>query len=163
MAEDQMPPQPKTQQLPALTDRALLEDLSRVVKEGFKTQGERLDNIERQVDIAIEDNKQSNKRLTTLEVRLDESEKRADANSMFKRQASGVDLKHEAAIAELHTKVDAVDKKVDTVDEKTDAQTVILKEMLEAGKSIFKNPFVRALGVAIATALAAKYGIKILP
>lgn len=30
-----MPAQPKTTQLPAMTDRALLEDLTRVVKEGF--------------------------------------------------------------------------------------------------------------------------------
>lgn len=68
-----------------------------------------------------------------------------------------------AKIDAIEAKTDDQTTKLETIEKKTDAQTQILNELLTAGKSFFKNPFVRALGVAIATALAAKYGIKVLP
>ncbi len=94
---------------------------------------------------------------------------REDVNARLKNNSARVgqpskpDLDNQAAIAaEAARRVD-MEARIDRIEKKTDVQTAMLNELLDGAKSIFKNPFVRALGVAIATALAAKYGIKVLP
>ncbi len=82
---DQMPPQPKTKEIPALTDRALLEDLIRTTKDGFR----------KQEDTMLE----FGERLVRVEIRQKDLEERMTRNSGGTRQLSETDAKHESAIA----------------------------------------------------------------
>jgi len=176
-----MPAQPKTIELPAMTDRALLEDMSRTVKEGFvrqdaraDSQDERLDNIERQVDIAVQDGKDNNKRTTLLEVKIEEMQRRADTSSLRVKQPSQHDLEAQAALAQeraarealaqkvdgVESKVVAVATKVDTLTTKTDVQTELLTDLKKLGTGLLKEHptiassliglFVAAIGAATA-------------
>lgn len=103
-----------------------------------------------------------------------ETDRKLDAERHQTKSTMDAALKHFDASAKAFNdkagRIDAIEKKTDdqtktleTLEKKTDAQTQILNELLKGATSVFKNPFVRALGVAIATALAAKYGIKVLP
>lgn len=147
--KESMPAQPATKQLPAMTDRALLEDLARVVKSGFEATNERFDRFENQVDLLVEDGKTTNKRMTTLEVRLDEAEKRAASNSIRAKGASDVDAKHDAAIAKLVVKVTGL--------EDTQQKQLAILTRLDA---VAANPTVRRVAYALGTALLAYLAAK---
>lgn len=106
---DEPKKQPTTVQMPAVPDWAI--ELTKTVKSGFAGVDNRLDRMETTVDTLVEDGKTSNQRMTRLEVRMDQHEERAKTNSMRVKQSSEVDMQHDAAIALLHEKVDALASK----------------------------------------------------
>jgi DNA repair ATPase RecN len=103
---------------------------------------DRFDKLETTVDTLVEDGKIGNQRMTRLEVRMDTYEERSQKHSGGLTRGSEVDAKHDAAIADLHTKVDKLTN---------------IAERLEA---LAGNPMVRkvayALGGAILAYLASK-------
>jgi hypothetical protein len=89
-----------TKQLPAMTDRALPEDLTRVVKQGFSSLERRLDLVEGNVDITGSTVRELSGRITRMEdwrVAVDE---RVSKHSGGTRQLSQNDAAQDRAIAE---------------------------------------------------------------
>jgi hypothetical protein len=144
----------KTKQIPRVevpgnTLDAVLSELRAMRSET----SDRFDTLNATVDTLVEDGKSANKRITTIEVRFDEFVDRAAKNSMRAKQSSEIDLKHDAAIAMLHTKVDRVE-------EKTDAQTAMLKKAAD----VAKDPKVIAFAMlvyGIVRLWAAKHGLEL--
>ncbi len=66
MADDKMPPQPTTKALPAMTDRALLEDLGRVVRNMADAVG----SVRQDVTILMDDRPALHSRIAGIEGRL---------------------------------------------------------------------------------------------
>lgn len=158
-----MPAQPKTIELPSMTDRALLEDMSRTVKEGFvrqdaraDSQDERLDNIERQVDIAVQDGKDNNKRTTVLEVKIEEMQRRVDTASIRIKQPSQHDLEGQAALANEIMAREALAKEVSEIKAETKVQTALLTTALDGAKGLLKEhpSIVVGLVTLVTTALS---------
>lgn len=151
--EDEMPKQPKTIELPAMTDRALLEDLTRVVKAGFaEVRVMRMD-----VDLLVGD-------LASLKVDVRElqkwkiaSEERSDKHSGGLQQSSSVNLKQDEAIATIIEEVAAVKSDVGdvragivTIQSAVAENTLFTKQAI-AG--FFKTPLgVTLLSLAMAAA-----------
>jgi hypothetical protein len=168
-----MPKQPETTKLPAMTDRALLEDLARVVKDGFREQSvradaqdERLDKIERQVDIAVQDGRENNKRITTLEVRFEEKDRRDDTRSVRVRQESDVNLKQDAAIANVITRLGTVEENQTKAAEERASTAAMVKEVRDTVVGVATNKKVVFIGkvlFGIAVAYSAAHGLKVLP
>lgn len=132
-----MPPQPTTKQLPAMTDRALLEDLRSVVKEGFsRVDGHLLEFGER---------------LVRVEIRQKDLEDRVARHSGGTRQLSETDAKHDAAIANAITRLERVETAVQSIEAKTDRQTAILEKL----ESVAANPMVRRVAYAVGGAVLA--------
>lgn len=103
-----------------MTDRALLEDLARTVKEGFQ-----------KVDNAIFD---LGERVVRIEIRQKDLEERVGRTSQRVREPSQHDLEAQAEIAKeraareaLAKKVDEQATKLDAIEAKTDAQTKMLE------------------------------------
>jgi hypothetical protein len=149
-----MRPQPKTIELPAMTDRALLEDLTKVVKSGF---GEvRL--LRADVDLLVGD-------LASLKVDVRElqkwkigSEERLEKHSGGTRQLSQSDAQQDRALAETLVKVRALEtsqaaqtEKLSTL-ETTQARQL---ELLEKLNAIAANPMVRRVAYAVGAAVLA--------
>lgn len=84
----------KTQELPAMTDRALLEDLSRVVRTSFKEVNIRLEDV-------VNESIRTNTRLTRLEQHAEDVDQRMGKHSHRVREASSNDLAQEAKHAQL--------------------------------------------------------------
>jgi predicted RNase H-like nuclease (RuvC/YqgF family) len=163
--KESMPAQPKTTiQLEAPPAWAI--EMSQRMADGFArqetradTQDDRLDKIERQVKIAVEDGKENNKRITTLEVRFDEADRRADQSSVRAKSVTENDSKQDAAIATLVTDVASLKTEVGEL-KKT------LGEVKSLVTGFFEDPRVRFVGKLIfvlATGYAAARGIKVLP
>lgn len=123
--------------------------MSEKIARGFEDTNARLSGIENTVDTLVEDGKAANQRMTRLELRMDQVDKRASNQSERVRQASDVDLRHDAAIASLVTRSETLEGKVD-------AQLAILARL----DAVAANPMVRrvayALGAAVLSYLAAK-------
>lgn len=140
-------PQPKTIELPAMTDRALLEDLTRVVKSGFSE----VRLLRADVDLLVGD-------LASLKVDVRElqkwkigSEERQEKHSGGLQQNSSVNLKQDAAIANAITRLERVETAVSSIETKTDRQTVILERLNE----VAANPMVRRVAYAVGGAVLA--------
>lgn len=166
MSDDKMPVQPPTVQLAAVTDRALLEDLARVVKAGFSTNGERLDSQDTKLDKIVTEGIEANVRLDRVETRLTQAEGRVDLlegragkTSMRVGTASQVDLDHAAQLAQERFAREALASKLAAVEVKTDAQTLLLQQIVK----LTEKPLVKLIATAIGTAflgwMAAK-GLK---
>lgn len=145
-----MPEQPKTKEIPAVTERVLLEDLTRTVKEGFHKQetvmlefGERLVRVEiRQKD---------------LEDRMTRNSTRAASESDINvRQTQEIVAEREAREA-LAKDVEKQGKKLDEVAKNVDAIKAVVTGFLA-------SPKVKAVGWILFLAItgyAATKGITV--
>lgn len=122
--KESMPAQPATKQLPAMTDRALLEDLARTVKEGFQ-----------KVDNSIFD---LGERVVRVEVRQKDLEERMARNSQRVGSESQVNAKQDAAIAQILTTVEDLQRRPDTA-------AIVLEKVTELGKTPTGQKIVGAL------------------
>jgi len=150
-----MPPQPPTTRLPAMTDRALLEDLHRVTR-GMATEVQKVsqaqNTLEEKVDGLVID-------VADIQRWRKETEYRQNKHSGGVKQLSETDRSHAATQAAIlttqvdhagqladqtvilkeHTeahgvtnsRLDKVESKVDTVLSETKAQTAIIKTVAE--------------------------------
>lgn len=156
--DDKMPPQPPTLQLPAMTDRALLEDLTRVVKAGFAE----VRVMRGDVDLLVGD-------LASLKVDVRElqkwkigSEERQEKHSGGLQQTSNVNLKQDAAIAMVVTNMGKVEERLEAVEtnqknaaEERAETAKLVREIWTDGKTFFqKHPALSAALVAVGTGLA---------
>lgn len=161
--KESMPAQPKTVELPAVTDRALLEDLTRTVKAGFAN-----------VETTLLD---FGERLVRVEIRQKDLEEQRVLdnirNSQRVKEPSQHDLETAKALAQevvaresLAKKVDGVEQKVVSIETKTDTQTEMLGRIEKRATDILSSPKVKALGWALWLALGAwlaSKGIKVGP
>lgn len=148
---DEKPPEKSTTQLPAVTDRMVLDELTKVVREGFQSVDQRLDQMETNLDLQGGSVKDISLRMTRVEERVQRTEDRQNSNSMRARGASEVDMKHDAAIAGLVADMAAVKTQVESIETKTDAQTEILTDL----RKLAKNPLVVGFFTALITAATA--------
>lgn len=123
--KESMPAQPPTRELPAMTDRALLEDLARTVKAGFA-----------KVDDSIFD---LGERVVRVEIRQKDLEERMGRNSQRVREPSQHDLEAKAEIAQERTAREALAKKVDSIETKTDGVAQALAKNNDATDAIKKK------------------------
>lgn len=130
------------------------------LERGFADVVGRLDKLELSLDTQSSTVNDVARRLSALETRVGEVEDRQDAHSVktleMKARAEAVDKAHEAAIATLSGKVDALVTS-------QERQLAILEKLEKGASALFGNPMVRSvltmLGTAILTWLASK-GIK---
>lgn len=170
MADDKppMPAQPPTAKLPAMTDRALLEDLSRVVKDGFARTDRRFDALETAVDIQGNTVKDVAGRMSLAEQRIQrmEEDRRNDSmpaklgrESQTNKEQDAVLAQHTATLEEHGKKLTSLGAAVkeigDNVNAIKDAVTGFFtnKKVIFVGKVIF----------AAAMLYAGAKGIKVLP
>jgi hypothetical protein len=116
-----------TAKVPAMTDRAMLEDLYRVTKGLDK----KVDTLGLQVDVVTDQQVVFGQRLTLVEKRQDDMDGRTNSHSGGIKNLSGVDMKLESSLAVVSNKVDALEKK-------TDAQTAMLAKAEEDNLAIKK-------------------------
>lgn len=117
--------------------------------------------VERQQDVILEDGRKSNQRITALEVRFDEVERRRNDSSMRAKQSSEVDAKHEAAIAALHEKTDAQTNDIAHLKQTQAEQLSILKQLQDGASKLISNPYFRVIVYAIAAYIASHLNIKL--
>lgn len=137
MSEGQPPEKPTVElEKPPAWAVAMSEKLAT----GFQSVDKRLDGIETTVDTLVEDGKQANQRMTKIEVRLDEYEKRASTQSLRVKNESQTNMKQDSAIAQVINtqrehgeKIDAIETKVggiETALAKNNATTDAIKATL---------------------------------
>ncbi len=143
-SKDDMPAQPKTTELPALTDRALLEDLSRVVRTGLKEVNVRLEDV-------VNEGIRTNTRLTRIEERVDEVEGRIGRTSHRVREVSSDNLEQDAKHAKLLTEL-AEERKAREALAKTVSEQPT-KEDLKAVTNAQTNAIGNVVGEAMAEAI----------
>ena len=149
---DDKPPEKPTVKLEAMTDRKLLEDLTRVVKEGFASQADQLIQV--------------NQRLVRVELRQDSVEDRLNANSMRARAPSEHDVETKMALQHETMAREALAKDVAEIKFETSAQTAMLTTLTYSASKVLANPMVRSIAVMLGTALLtwlASHGVKPLP
>lgn len=138
-----MPAQPTTVEFEKPPSWAIA--LSEKVAQGFASVDARLGTVEQNVTILVDDKKTVNERLSRIETwKENEVTTRLNASSIRVQSVTEDTTKHDVAIANLTTKLV-------TIEEKTDAQTLILTEILNGGKALFKDPKFLALVAAAYT------------
>lgn len=149
-----MPPQPKTVELPQMTDRALLEELRGMVKEGFVELRANLELVATDVTIVKQ-------RVGVLEQwRLDTEARQTKHSGGFQR-LSETDAKHDAAIGTLVADVAELKTSHAELAKASEEQTKMLRavkeEVVDGVKGFFsKHPQVTAsLVTLIVTAIGA--------
>lgn len=137
-----MPAQPTTKAIPALTDRALLEDLARTVKEGFARN-------EANHELALVELGVLQKRIVVIERWRDENDIRLARNSGRAASLTEDNTKQDVAIAQIANEVKGL----------KDSQLVQLNILMKLD-AVAANPLVRrvayAIGGAVLTYLAAR-------
>jgi hypothetical protein len=154
-----MPAQPKTKELPAMTDRALLEDLARSVKDGFRGVNARLDSVETNLDLQGAQGVDLGKRMTALETRVGTMEGRETSSLRPRIEAeSKANMEQDAAIAAII----AEQAKAKERDEATQAALAKNTDLTQRGVALAekasKSPVVLALILAAATYATAWLG-----
>ncbi len=167
-----MPAQPLTKQLPAVTDRALLEDLGRVVRTIADTVGETKSEVHKltvKVDTTDERLARVEGRLVVLEtapvlsivpsVPPPPQLTSVKVRALIDDTTSQMDLEHDAQLAQERAAREALATKVDALTETQQTQLAILSRL----DKITSNPLVKTvltiLGTAFATWAASK-GLK---
>lgn len=163
MSDEKHSTSAKTTELPALTDRALLEDLSRVVRSGLKEVNVRLEDV-------VNEGIRTNTRLTRIEERVDEVEGRIGRTSHRVREVSSNDLSNHAQLAsELAAEKKAREALAAVVAEQptkkdlaavTAAQTSTLGPVIEtAVADAIKAPMFKTVAKSVGVALIAACGL----
>ncbi len=152
----QSPVQPQTRELPAMTDRALLEDLARTVKAGFS-------EMRADVQLVSSDLQVVKDRVVILEKAKIESEERQSRTSQGVRQSNEGFSKHETVIAQLSSKVDALNEKQDAQTQMLATNTADTKQILlrEAKGFLERNPKIGQAFVAFIIVALTSAGILV--
>lgn len=156
MAEDKRvdpPEQPKTKELPAMTERALLEDLRGVVKEGFRLTNANLEVVSNDLGVVKD-------RVTILETERARFSGGVKSLSTANAEQDAQLAQERAAREALAADVAVVKGDMASVKRDTEMQTAILVRL----DNIARNPLVKTLGAMLATALVtwlAAHGINI--
>lgn len=178
---DEKPPQPPAKTTVAfekVPDWAIA--LTEKVTTGFNEQStradqqdERLDKIQRQVDVAVSDGKENNLRVTRLEVRFDEKDKRDETRSVRVRQESATNLKQDAAIANVITRLATVEENQEAAKlerAETAANVVAIKDAVVKSSGVvvgvLTNPKVvwfAKFVFAVAALYSAAHGLGVAP
>ncbi len=169
-----MPPQPPTLKLSETEiQKELLNKMLRTMQDGFArqetradSQDERLDKIEKQVEIAVQDGKDNNQRITRLEIKFEEEQKRAETTSIWKKTASQVDAQHDAAIGELVTKVTSIEVNQVAAAEERASTAKLVQEIRDTVVGVATNKkviFVGKVLFGLAVAYSAAHGLKVVP
>lgn len=151
---NEMPEQPKTVELPAMTDRALLEDLTRSVKEGFVKLSGDIQCVATDVTIV-----KDRVRVVEDRVRSIEDDRRNDSMPAKVVRVTDNDAKQDAAISTLVVDMAAVKADVTEIKSAQTANRVATAETLATiqkdVKGFFsKNPALGLALVGLVTALA---------
>lgn len=163
MSDDSMPAQPKTTELPAADPvQVLLLKMQRSIEKGFIAVDDRLDRQEATLRKVADDGVETNTRLARVEVRVEAAERsvgdlegRIGRTSTRVREASQVDLAHDAQLAQERAAREELAAKVDK-----------LLSIGERMEKVTKNPTVKVLGGMLATAALtwlASHGGSVLP
>src|SRR5262245_32932738 len=104
-ADDKPPPQPPTVKLPAMTDRALLEDLARTMR-GVANE---VTELRAEVGEGASQIRSMDRRLSRVEEKVDEFDGRLIRNSSRAQATSSNDLKQDAAISQVIVRLEAVE------------------------------------------------------
>jgi hypothetical protein len=140
-----------------MTDRALLEDLTRTVKEGFRTQSTQMLEFGERL-VTLEEAHRNHER------ELYEFKGRMMRNSSRVKTVSENDLSQESRLADVtawRAKMDAdltaTKAVVETIEAKTDAQTQMLTTLTDdvatGLRKFFSHPLVIAIAAAAGSAL----------
>lgn len=137
-----------TKELPAVPEWAI--ELTKSVKTGFAHVEGRMDSLDSKVDTLAHGLGTVTDEVSAIKVEF--AEFKGSTNEKFKahsipiREASSTDMRHDAAIADVVTKVTAIEAKVD-------ANTGITEEVKKLLVDGAKSPTVRLWGGRIAMAL----------
>lgn len=156
---NEMPEQPKTKELPAMTDRALLEDLTRSVKEGFARQDQRFSDVEENVSVLVGQGKSLSKWRGEVDAwreevdgRLRSSSVRVKSESQTNETQDGVLAKHTTTLAE-HGRILGEIQAAQAENRKATAET--LASIQTDVKTFFaRHPALAAALVLFVTAIA---------
>lgn len=140
-----MPPQPPTVKMSAMTDRALLEDLGREIRE---TRGE-VGNARADISSISHDFGLLKKRVSLIEELRNEDALRVSKHSGGVRALSASDVGQDLQIASLASKVDTHGKKLDALTESQGKQTEMLLEAAAELKKFVATPAVKMIGAAL--------------
>ncbi len=135
-------PQPPTTKIEAVTDRKMLEELTRAVKEGFA-------NLQTDIQLVATDLSVVKERVRIIERRQDESDERGKKHSGGLARGSDVDARHDAAISTLI--VDVAHLK-----ETQSTQLAILRRL----DAVAANPMVRKVAYAVGGAILSYLALK---
>lgn len=137
-----------TKELPAVPEWAI--ELTKSVKTGFAHVEGRMDSLDSKVDTLAHGLGTVTDEVSTIKVEFAEfkgsTNEKFRAHSIPIREASSTDMRHDAAIADVVTKVTAIEAKVD-------ANTGITEEVKKLLVDGAKSPTVRLWGGRIAMAL----------
>lgn len=160
------PPEPKTvRDLEIPPPWAIA--LSEKVIDGFAGVDARLDGVESNVSILVDDKKTMNERLSRIESWRDsEVTARLNANSERVRGESHTNLKQDAVISQVVTRLDAVEANQTKAADERASTAEDVKAIKNAVVGVVTNKKVILVGKALFT-LAAAYlaakGIKVIP
>lgn len=150
--KESMPAQPKTVELEKPPAWAIA--LSEKVVQGFASVEARLETVEMNVEVLVDDKKTVNERLSRIEAwKENEVTSRLSANSARVKEESQVNLKQDAALSQVITRVDAVEKKVDELAKQNVVQTEMLTTLTDGASKLFANPLFRSIATAAGAAL----------
>jgi len=167
-----MPAQPQTVSVPAMTDRAMLEDLYRLAKQTTAVndaQTAQLDKLAANDAVIIHSVDILAGRVTLLERRVDEVEARGDQASIRAKQPSEHDLQTKAELAKEVVAREALAAEVATIKTETLAQSKALTAIaIDASKAVsgfvHEHPILfrslATIATTIATAAAAWLSAK---
>lgn len=144
-----MPEQPATVQLPKVPEWAI--ELTKSVKEGFARVEERLDNVETNLDLQGATVRDVAKRMTSLEERTNVLENARTKNSERAKGESAVNLKQDAAIANIITTQETHGTALAALQAEQAKNNAWTKELVDDGRKFFaKHPEIgNALAVII--------------
>ncbi len=161
-----MPAQPTTKALPAMTDRALLEDLARTVKEGFVRLDDKVDTLTVNVEILQDDGRDTKARLIRLEGWKEHVDDRMSRNSARVKEPSQHDLEAKAELAKEREAREALEKKVNEQTALITANNEWTKSLVDDGRKFFKaHPQIGTAAVLVILGIlhfiAKKFGVEL--
>lgn len=156
MSDEEIPKQPTTVSLPAMTDRALLEEVVREMR------GVRAD-----IGLVSNDLGILKDRVGIIETWRTDQETRATKTSGGIRSLSQVNAQQDALIAqehvarvELSSKVDILDTRLVALDRKIDdAARLQTQAIIDGIRDITTNPMVRRIGYAVGALILQALGV----
>lgn len=150
----ELPPLPKTTQLPVVPEWAV--ELTKSVRNGFDAVNGRLDASEVSLERVVNEGIRTNVRLSRIEERVDELEGRIGRASARVRDVSSSEQEQSAQLAQERSAREALSAKVDTLAADlsklaaaNDAQLAILSRL----DKVASNPIVKTLAAMLATAV----------
>ena len=147
MTDIPKPPEKPTVKMETVPEWATALTLK--VQEGFRQTNANIEVVSSALDVVKE-------RVHVIESWKVDQDARLQNNSMRAKQASVVDLAHEAQLAQERTAREALALKVQQLDGKQDVQLALLQQLVKLGEKPVVKLLFTAVGTAILTWLSAK-------